>query len=99
MNFVYVAEFRIDLGKAIPEVGDLVNKMNNAISSCGYNEQLSLTSKLFSINVTVNRELTEEDTHKMKTILESEYIKAFPKYDVRLASFGRKSVTPELSAK
>ncbi len=91
MSYEYIAEFRIDLGKAIPEVGDLLSRVNDATSSCGYNERLKCLSGPITATITADRELTEEEQHKMKTILEAQMIESMPKQDIRLFSFRRKS--------
>ena len=92
-EFQYEAIFRVNLAKAIPEVGDMVNRVNNHLAKDGYSEQLSLTHEgiIPPMVITSDRELTEEDQYKMKTLLEAKVIELFPKYDVRLASFRRKS--------
>lgn len=97
MKFQYEATFSADLGKVIPQVGDLANGINAHLAKDGYDEQLRIMTEslITPIITTSDRELTQEDQHKMKTLLEAEMIKAFPKYDVRLATFGRKSVTSE----
>jgi hypothetical protein len=97
----YEAVFRVDLGSVIPEIGDLVNKINDDIANVGYGEsKMRLTTDGFipPMVVTVDRELTEGEPHKLKTLIEAQIIEAFPKYDVRLASFRRKSGNVSLSA-
>lgn len=95
--YQYEAIFRVNLGNVIPEIGDIANGVNTHLAKDGYNEQLTITSEsvIPPLVIKSDRELTKEDQHKMKTLLEAEMIKAFPKYDVRLATFGRKSVTSE----
>lgn len=91
-NFHYEATFRVDLGSAIPEIGDLMQRLNDGVSSAGYHEKISLTHDglIPPMVVTVNRELTEGEQYKMKRLIESQIIEAFPKYDVRLTGFRRK---------
>ncbi len=102
MKYEYEATFRVNLGSAIQEVGDLVNQVNTNLATFGCDEQIRLTSETVipPMVITSDRELTEEDQHKMKTLLEAHLIEAFPKYDVRLASFRRKSgnVSQEVSS-
>lgn len=86
----YQAKFRIDLGKAIPAVDDLVTRINAALSACGHDEQLKCMSS-FSMTLSVDRALTEEEEYKMKTMLAASVIKNMPKHDVRLVEFCRKS--------
>lgn len=91
MPCVYEAKFRIDLGKAIPSVGELCDSINDHLSTMGVDERLNLQSEAFALQVQVNRELTEEETYKMKRIIEGHVIGAMPQYDIRLQSFVRKS--------
>lgn len=99
MKIEYYATFRVNLGNAIPEVGDLVNRVNEGLSSFGRDEKLYLTHEgiIPPMTITGDRELTKEEEEKMKSLLEESIREHFPQYDVRLASFGRKSVTSELS--
>lgn len=92
MRFAYVFNFRINLSKAISGVGELTDRINTHLSTDGYDEKVCIVSE-FPLEMTVNRELTKEEEHKMKTLLEAQVIQQFPEYDVRLASFSRKSVT------
>lgn len=87
----YEATFRINVGQAIPAIGDMLKHVNDGISSAGYDEKLSLSAELFSFNLTVNRELDTNEIHKMKVLIEAQVISAFPKYDIRLAEFRRQS--------
>lgn len=85
----YEATFHIDWAKAIPAVGDVVNRINDHLSKMGVHEQLGVRGEAFSFSLSVNRELTNEEQYKMKRLLEAQVIERFQGYDVRLASFGR----------
>ena len=89
-KYVYIALFHVDAGKAVKVIGDLVNSVNDQLSMCGYDEKLKIHSSI-PVEVTVNRELTEEEQYKMKTIMEAHMIKSMPEYDIRLVSFRRQS--------
>lgn len=91
MTFEYEATFRIDLGKAIPSVGELLKSVNDHLATMGVEERITLQSEVFSFLVQVNRILTEEEEHKMKRIIEAQVITSMPRQDVRLSSFVRKS--------
>lgn len=91
MKYEYEAIFGIDLGKAIPGVGELLDGVNTHLASAGYDQRLKCTSQIPPLVVTVDRELTEEEQHKMKTIIEAQMIEGMPKQDIRLVSFRRKS--------
>lgn len=60
MNFQYEAQFQIDLGKAIPEVGHAVNRINTHLASDGYDGKLKILAPIHSVVVTADRELTEQ---------------------------------------
>lgn len=98
MKITYVAKFRIDMGKAIPAVGALIEGINGHLSADGHDERIKYLASLPDLEITADRVLTEEETHKMKVLLEANMVKSFSEYDVRLVSFGRKSVTSESSA-
>ncbi len=101
MKYTYEATFRVNIGKAIPAVGELMDQLNTAVASDGYDGckmSLMSTDMIPPFIVTVSRELTEEEQHKVKTLLEAEIIQAFPKYDVRLAGFRRQSGNVSQSA-
>jgi len=90
MDTTYTAEFHIDLGDAISDVGELVNNINANLSNFGVNEKVKITSNVFNLNVSVDRELTSEEQEKMKTVL-SEQFEEVAGYKISLVSFGRKS--------
>lgn len=91
MKIEYEAIFHIDMGQAIPAVGELLASVNAHLSSEGYDERLKCHAPIGSMVVTVDRELTESEQHKMRTILAAQMIEAMPKYDIRLVDFRRKS--------
>jgi hypothetical protein len=92
MKIEYEATFRIDLGKAIPAVNELLESVNTTLAECGVEDKITCHAPFPSkMVVSANRELTEEEQHKMKTILEAEIIAALPGYDIRLVKFCRKS--------
>lgn len=99
-EFKYVATFRVDLGTAIPEIGALIESMNDGISSAGCSEKITLThdAVIPPMIVTVDRELTEGEIHKMKTLIEAQVIAEFPQLDVRLVEFRRQSGNVSQSA-
>lgn len=91
MKYEYEATFRIDVGQAIPAVGELLESVNAHLATDGYDERLKCHAPIGSMVVTVDRELTESEQHKMRTILAAQMIEAMPKYDIRLVDFRRKS--------
>ena len=93
MTFEYEILFRIDLGKAIPVVGELMERLNADIASAGGDEKLKLTSEALipPMTVTVNRELTQEEQAQMREIILNQVREEFPKFDVHVATFRRKS--------
>ena len=86
----YTAEFHIDLGDAISEIGELVDSMNASLSTYGVHEKIKISSSVFNINVSADRELTHEEQEKMKTILSEQY-EEVAGYKLSLASFSRQS--------
>lgn len=90
MKYEYEATFRIDVGQAIPAVGELLYRINTHLATDGYDERLKCNAPIGSIVVTADRELTESEQHKMRTILAAQMIEAMPKYNIRLVDFRRK---------
>lgn len=93
MIFEYEICFRVDLGKVLPEVNELMERLNTDIASAGYDEKLMLTHDglIPNMTLTVERELSDGEQETMKNVILGEVCKAFPKYDVRVSSFHRKS--------
>ena len=91
MKYEYEATFRIDVGQAIPAVGELLESVNAHLATDGYDERLECHAPIGSIVVTADRELTESEQQKMRTILAAQMIESMPKYDIRLVDFRRKS--------
>ena len=99
-TFQYEAKFRVNLAKVVPQVDELVSKLNSSMSDWGCHEQIAITSEdvVPPLLLTVNRLLTKEEEYQMSRIIEAQVIQSFSKYDVRLTSFSRKSVTSKSSA-
>lgn len=92
MNIEYHVQFSIDLGAALPSVGDVLKHVNDTYESItGSSDKLVVRGKLFSATITSERELTKEDIEKMKTILLDGVRERFPKHDIQIESFRRKS--------
>ena len=98
MKYEYEATFRIDVGQAIPAVGDLLSRINAHLATDGYDERLKCHAPIGTMCVTVDRELTESEQYKMKTILAAQIIEQFPSLDVRIVDFRRKSGNVSQSA-
>lgn len=87
----YIAEFELKLASAIKEVGDLENSINKYMSEFGYNEKLSISTKIFNIEISVEQELDDKAKYKTEALLKSFIIESMPNYDIRLKSFSRQS--------
>lgn len=93
MKYEYEIKFRVDLGKVIPEINEMMESLNADIARAGHDEKLTLTHERIipPMTVTVDRELTIGEQETMKNIILGEMCKSFPKYEVRVSSFRRKS--------
>ena len=99
MKFEYEATFRIDVGKAIPAVDELMNSVNDHLSTMGYSERVNCQADIGTMVLSVDRELTKEEENKVKTLLQAEMIESsLGRYDVRLVGFRRKPGNVESSA-
>lgn len=93
MKIEYEIIFRVDLGKVLPEVNELMEWLNTDVSSAGWDEKLMLTHDglIPPMTLTVERELTTGEQETMKNIILGKVCTHFPKYDVRVSAFRRKS--------
>ena len=86
----YIAKFELRLASAMDSVKEFENSINKYMQEFGRDEKLKVVSN-FSMEIGSNRELSEEEQYKMKTVIEAQMVEKFPKYDVRLVSFNRQS--------
>ncbi len=98
MKYKYEAIFRADLGQVLPAVGDLLARINTHLANDGYDERLGCHTEILTMEVSVERELTEGEKYKMRTILAAQMVEAMPKYDIRLVEFRRQSGNVSQSA-
>ena len=87
----YIAKFELKLASAIKEIAEFENSINKYMSEFGYDEKLTISTEFFNVEISVEKELTEEEKYKMQAIITSNIIKSMPKYDIRLKSFSRQS--------
>jgi hypothetical protein len=98
MKVEYEFEVGIDLGKAIPQVGELIDSVNSELSTLGDFPKIKCESRLVTGCFTAIAPLSQTDEEIVKNLIQEQFTKStFGKYDVRLVSFRRKSVTSELS--
>ena len=91
MSIEYQVQFSIDLGAALPSVGDVLKHVNDTYESItGSSDKLIVRGRFFSLVITSERELTKEDAEKMKAILLDGVRSCLPKYDIQIESFRRK---------
>lgn len=91
----YEFEIRIDLGKAVPAIGELLDSMNDTLTKCGQDGKLKCLTSFGSIDVTANRELTKEELDKMKKVLSEHLQKSeLNKYGITVVQYRCKSVNP-----
>lgn len=88
---IYTAKFSLKLRTAIKEVAELEDSINESMKDFGSDEKLSVWSDCFSVDITVEKEMSEEEQHKIGVLLLNKIIETMPKYDIRLKSFSRKS--------
>ena len=99
MKYNYIAKFRLNLAKAITEIDDIVNNINDTLSKCGLNEKMSIHADIFEMNISVDRRLTKDEENTMKTILSERVSETFIKYEIKMTSFSRKSGKSKQSVK
>ena len=98
MNFRYEIILSVDLGAAIPKVGDMLKRVNDALSECGQREKLSVRSKLIRCSLTSGRLLTSKDRDDVKKTLIETFYEHQPAWKVQVESFRRQSGNVQQSA-
>ena len=87
----YEAKFSIKLRNVVEAVKELEDSINDSMKNFGLDDKLSTETELLTASIIVGYELSAEEEHKMKVLLESQVIKQMPQYDIRLSSFSRQS--------
>lgn len=88
---IYEAKFSIRLRSLSKEVADFEDRMNEHLAEYGVGERLYTEAQMFTCDITVPAELTEEQQYKIINVLTAQVIEHMPKYDIRFKSFGPKS--------
>ena len=91
MKIVYQAQFSLRLRNVIKEVKEFEDTINKYLDNFGTSKKMSIETDYFTAEISVQKELTEEEQYKMSALLEAQVVEVMPKYDIRLKSFGRKS--------
>jgi hypothetical protein len=89
---------RIDLGKAIPEVGELFSSVNNHLSTMGVQDRIGAYGEVATLVVSGSRKLNVEEQETVRKIIEDHFNAKFPQYTVRVTELGSQSVTSSQSA-
>ena len=82
----YKINLSFDLGNAIDRVGELVESINDTMSSCGINERLSIRSKGFSMFLSCNRKLKRNEVQLFKDLILKEFNDKFS-WNFKIESF------------
>ena len=87
----YKINLSFNLGKAIGEVGLLIESVNSMLSRHGVGAGLVVRSQGLSMNLSVDRELTTKERAKLKGLLIEQFEKHFPEWGFKIDSMRRKS--------
>jgi hypothetical protein len=89
----YQIDCSIDIGKSISEVGELLKSINKFMKQDGFNEELFYKGKLTLGVLTTDRELTQQETEDIKTLIGGEIMKSelFKKFGIRVESISKSS--------
>ena len=86
-EYVYRYPITIDLGKAVSEVGELIDSLNAGLSTCGVSDRIKCQTEIGCSVITVGRALTEEEVETMRTALERGLREdALPEFDLRVGT-------------
>jgi len=81
----YEFVFSINMGKALPSVGKIVDSVNETMHEFGFSEKMLVVSS-FPVILTSSRELTEEEQTKAGQIMLEGYKEKLPTYEIELVS-------------
>lgn len=94
----YIFEIGIDLGKAVPAVGGILEELNSILAKYSVTEELSCHSTVITAELSVNRELTLKELKEAASVMDKILEERFaPKFNVKVWNVRRKSSNSKLS--
>lgn len=90
-KYTYQADFEIDVSKLSTHVDDILESINTVLAKHGCSHQVSATVNIFSLTVSVDRPLTNEEESMVGELLQDSINVHLPSYDISLRTFRRKS--------
>jgi ABC-type glycerol-3-phosphate transport system substrate-binding protein len=91
MKFIYEIDISADLGNMLSPIGDMMENVNSHLATVGFNEKLSLRSKISTMTLTIEHELNDNEKDKVKETIISQFNSAHPAWKVKVESFRRQS--------
>lgn len=73
MSYHYEIPLALDLGKAVPEVGSLVNSVNANLTTLGVEERVAITGEVACLTLTVSRPLSYEEEETMRGFVREQF--------------------------
>lgn len=98
MKMFYEIPLQLDAGKAIPAIEELLDSLNTTLAEYGCDEKLKCLASIGSIDVTVDRTLTELEKEKIMKVIKDQFANSDSiKHGVLIGNICRKSVTSKSS--
>ena len=69
----YSVSIKVDMGKHISAIGELVDNVNENMSTFGIKEKMSIVSEVSSITIDVEKELTTEEKEKIRDLIKDKF--------------------------
>jgi len=69
----YSVSIKIDMGKRISAIGELVDDVNKNMSSFGIEEKMFIVSEIEAFTINTDRELTAEEKKTIKDVIEDKF--------------------------
>ena len=79
------------MGNVFSPIGDMLERINDHLANDGYQEKLSVRSKMFDMILTTEHELNNDEKDKVKNTLISQFNTSHPAWKVKIESFRRQS--------
>lgn len=82
----YMFPVTIDLGKAVGEVGQIIDRVNDSLSTWGVSERVGCRGECGSWTLTVSRELTDEEIEVVRAMIEKGVRERLPDLGLRVST-------------
>ena len=82
MRVVYDFQVSLDLGKAVGEIGALMEAVNSHLSTMGYDEKVKASGQFLTGTFECDRELTPKERKEIQAMMQKSFRERLPEYDL-----------------